>query len=277
MFSLLTGRGLGLFLIAALTIFAPVPLAWAAKASGKSKARPSKPSSKRGATAAAACNSCGGAAAAKNARSSRRRAKSIAVPCQPKGFIDPRVSHRLDAAMRDLRRAGIKPQITSAWRSSDHQARLHRCSNSKRCRRSHPGLYYALPAGSSMHEAGFAVDVSGIAKGPRGAKTLTPDGRRIISVMRRHGFNWRYGLADPAHFEADPTKHGYSTVKQAITRNQTRCTVRAASRAKPSQKPKRGKNNLAPVRAASELKPYLHKRRPAKAAAASRRGQSARR
>jgi hypothetical protein len=47
--------------------------------------------------------------------------------------------------------------------------------------------------------------------------------------MQRNGFKWRYGLSDPAHFEADPRKHGYRTVKQAIKRSQTRCQVRLAS------------------------------------------------
>jgi hypothetical protein len=239
MLSLLTGRGVGLFLTAALITFAASQPAGAANAAGKSKSRRSNPASKKS-TVRTACNSCDNAAVAKSGNG--RRSKLVAVPCQPKGFIDPRVSQRLGAAMRDLKRSGITPQITSAWRSSEHQARLHSCSNSRRCRRSHPGLYYALPAGSSMHEAGFAVDISGIARGPRGAKRLTPEGRRIISIMRRHGFSWRYGLADPAHFEANPTKYGYRTAKQAITRNQTRCTLRLASRARPSPKIKSGKN-----------------------------------
>jgi hypothetical protein len=46
--------------------------------------------------------------------------------------------------------------------------------------------------------------------------------------MRKHGFKWRYGLADPAHFEADPRKHGYRTVQQAITQTRTTCQVNLA-------------------------------------------------
>jgi stress response protein YsnF len=79
-----------------------------------------------------------------------------------------------------------------------------------------------------LHEAGFAVDVSGIASGPRGKKRLTPKGRRIVGIMRKNGFKWRYGLADPAHFEADPRKHGYRTVQQAITRTRTTCQLNLA-------------------------------------------------
>lgn len=127
-----------------------------------------------------------------------------------------------------MKREGIKPKVTSVWRSTDYQAQLHKCSTSTRCRREHPGLYYALPPGNSLHEAGFAVDISGVAAGPRGKKRLTSQGHKIVSIMRKNGFNWRYQLADPAHFEADPKKHGYRTAKQAIAHTQKTCTVKLA-------------------------------------------------
>lgn len=162
-------------------------------------------------------------------KSKGRRAKSAKnLPCHPPGYVDPKIARNYRAAIRDMKRVGIKPKITSVWRSSDTQAQLHRCSLSTRCRRANPGLYGALPPGRSMHEAGFAVDMSGIAAGPRGAKRLTPRGRRIVGIMRKNGFNWRYGLADPAHFEADPRKHGYRSAKQAIKRTQTTCQINLA-------------------------------------------------
>jgi hypothetical protein len=46
--------------------------------------------------------------------------------------------------------------------------------------------------------------------------------------MRKNGFNWRYGLADPAHFEADPRKYGYHNAKEAIAKTQSTCQVRLA-------------------------------------------------
>ena len=150
------------------------------------------------------------------------------VPCHPQGYVNPKITKSYQKAIRDLHRAGIKPQVTSAWRSSQEQAQLHRCSQSPSCRAKHPGLYYALPPGQSLHEAGFAVDISGVAVGPRGRKQLTPRGRRIVSVMRKNGFKWRYGLKDPAHFEADPTRKGYRSIKQAIHTSQTTCTVKLA-------------------------------------------------
>ncbi|HKP13965.1 MAG TPA: D-alanyl-D-alanine carboxypeptidase family protein [Blastocatellia bacterium] len=156
------------------------------------------------------------------------------VPCHPQGYVDPKVAKNYQKAMRELRHAGIKPQVTSAWRSSQEQALLHRCSQNRRCRADHPGLYYALPPGQSLHEAGFAVDISGVAAGPRGRKQMTTRGRRIISVMRKNGFKWRYGLKDPAHFEADPTRKGYRSVRQAIHKSQTTCTVTLARAQKSS-------------------------------------------
>lgn len=176
---------------------------------------------------------CGQCATPVAARNNRRAAKRSAGPaaCHPKGYVDPAIARNYNGAMRDLRRAGIEPKVTSTWRSSAHQARLHRCSTSRRCRRAHPGLYYAKPPGASLHEAGFAVDMSGVAIGPRGAKRLTPRGRRIIAIMRKHGFSWRYGLADPAHFEINPTKYGYRSAQQAISRSQSQCQTRYIARA----------------------------------------------
>lgn len=87
-----------------------------------------------------------------------------------------------------------------------------------------------------MHEAGFAVDIAGIAAGPRGDKRLTTQGRRIVNIMNKNGFKWRYGLSDPAHFEADPRKYGYRTPQQAITKTQTTCQIKLA-RTKNHKKP----------------------------------------
>lgn len=173
------------------------------------------------------------------------------VPCHPKDYVDPKIAKNYRGAMRDLRRAGIRPRITSMWRSSAKQERLHRCSLSTRCRRSNPGLYFALPAGRSIHEAGFAVDIAGVATGRRGAKRLTPQGRRIVAIMRKNGFSWRYGLADPVHFEIDPRKYGYRSVRDAIRRTQSTCQVKLA-------KGKAGKKRTTTVAAS-------HGKRPAKA------------
>lgn len=161
-------------------------------------------------------------------RASRKSAKAVALPCHPRNYVDPKVARRYNSALREMKRAGIKPKITSVWRSSDSQAQLRRCSLNARCRRANPGLYRALPPGNSLHEAGFAVDMAGIAAGPRGGKRLTPQGRRIVGIMRKNGFNWRYGLADPAHFEADPRKYGYHSAKEAIAKTQSTCQVRLA-------------------------------------------------
>lgn len=181
-----------------------------------------------------ACGSCAAVAGKSNgAHALKKSAKTASkTPCHPKDYLDPKIALNYKTAVRQMKREGIKPKVTSVWRSTDYQAQLHKCSTSTRCRREHPGLYYALPPGNSLHEAGFAVDISGVAAGPRGNKRLTSQGHKIVSIMRKNGFKWRYQLADPAHFEADPKKHGYRNAKQAIAHTQTTCTVKLAKLAK---------------------------------------------
>jgi hypothetical protein len=199
----------------------------------------STPRSAKAQAAGSDCGPCGKRAKAKtNLKGGAKWAK--ATPCHPRGYVDPKIAKKFNTAMRDLKRAGIKPQVTSIWRSSEDQARLHNCSGSRRCRRANPGLYRALPPGRSLHEAGLAVDMSGIAAGPRGAKRLTPRGRRIVGIMQKNGFRWRYGLADPAHFEADPRRAGYRSVKQAINRSQTTCAAKVAYAPRADKRPGRG-------------------------------------
>jgi hypothetical protein len=208
------------------------------RATAIARSRPASTQSRKlRAPAARASRGCAPCAAKvakkKKGRSAARTAKNL--PCHPKNYVDPKIAKNYNAAMRDLRRAGIRPRVTSVWRSSASQAQLHRCSLSTRCRRSNPGLYFALPAGKSIHEAGFAVDIAGVATGPRGAKRLTAQGRRIVAIMKKNGFSWRYGLADPVHFEIDPRKHGYRSVREAIRRTQTTCQVKLA-KGKPGRK-----------------------------------------
>ncbi|HYL99610.1 MAG TPA: D-alanyl-D-alanine carboxypeptidase family protein [Blastocatellia bacterium] len=188
---------------------------------------------------AATCTPCE-AAEAHSGKLKRRGSKIAAIPCHPPGYVDPKVRSQLSAAERDMKRAGIKPKITSTWRSSKDQTWIYNCTSSKRCRATHPGLYKALPPGQSLHEAGFAVDVAGIASGQRGEKHLTPQGRKIVRIMDKHGFKWRYGLRDPVHFEADPKQHGYRSIKQAIQINQNRCEAKIAAQKASRTKAKRG-------------------------------------
>lgn len=150
--------------------------------------------------------------------------------CHPANYLNPKIRKNYNTAIRDLHRNGIKPKVTSLWRSTSKQAYFYRCSRSAACRTRNPGLYYAKAPGTSAHEAGFAVDISGVAAGRRGAKRLTPRGRKIVRVMEKNGFSWRYGLKDPAHFEADPRRHGYKNLRQAIKYTQTNCSVKISKR-----------------------------------------------
>jgi hypothetical protein len=86
-----------------------------------------------------------------------------------------------------------------------------------------------MPPGQSLHEAGLAVDIAGIAGKSRGRRYVTTRGRRIVRIMEKNGFDWRYGLSDPAHFEIAPQRVGYRSVKHAIKRSQSTCSVRLAS------------------------------------------------
>ena len=195
----------------------------------KAKNRPaSQPGASKSAKRNSSCLPC--AAEAARGRKQSRGKKAIAAnpPCHSREYLDPKIRKNYQAALIDMKRARLKPKTTSYWRSSADQARLHRCSLSRRCRLNHPGLYRAMPPGQSVHEAGFAVDIAGVAAGPRGGKRFTPQGRRIVAIMKKHGFNWRYGLNDPVHFEANPQRYGYRSVKQAINRNQTVCEVKLA-------------------------------------------------
>ena len=72
-----------------------------------------------------------------------------------------------------------------------------------------------------MHEAGLAVDIGGVAKGGR-RRRLTSRGRKVVQIMRKHGFKWRYGMRDPVHFELSPQTAGYRTEKAAIKAGQQR-------------------------------------------------------
>ncbi|HJQ69321.1 MAG TPA: D-alanyl-D-alanine carboxypeptidase family protein [Blastocatellia bacterium] len=232
--SLLVGLWVAAFLTASTTGYAFGQSRRAATARNKAHlSKTNKRGPQRAATKSRRAQGCGQCAAQISVRNKSKAAKRGAqtAACHPRGYVDPAIARNYHNAMRDLRRAGIEPKVTSTWRSSAHQAKLHRCSNSRRCRRAHPGLYYAKPPGESLHEAGFAVDMSGVAIGPRGAKRLTPRGRRIVAIMRKSGFSWRYGLADPAHFEIDPRKHGYRTAQQAIRRSQSQCQARYIARA----------------------------------------------
>src|SRR2546428_3327904 len=112
--------------------------------------------------------------------------------------LDNDARARLHAAVRDMRRRGIRPRINSAFRSRAEQRALYRCARSSRCR-ARRGIYGAKRPGTSMHEAGLAVDIGGVAAGHR-RRRLTPRGRQVVRIMRKHGFKWRYGLKDPAHF-----------------------------------------------------------------------------
>jgi LAS superfamily LD-carboxypeptidase LdcB len=148
--------------------------------------------------------------------------------------LDNDARARLNAAVRDMRRRGIRPRINSAFRSHAEQRALYRCARIRRCR-ARRGIYGAKRPGTSMHEAGLAVDMGGVATGRR-RRRLTARGRQMVRIMRKHGFRWRYGLKDPAHFELSPQLAGYRTEKAAIRAGQRRWAPKSRARRRASRR-----------------------------------------
>ncbi len=148
--------------------------------------------------------------------------------------LDNDARARLNAAIREMRRRGIRPRINSAFRSRAEQRAIYRCARNRRCR-ARRGIYGAKLPGTSMHEAGLAVDIGGVATRGR-PRRLTRKGRLVVRIMRRHGFRWRYGLKDPAHFELSPRLAGYRTEKAAIKAGQSRWIGRNRARRRMSRR-----------------------------------------
>src|SRR5687767_11173389 len=99
----------------------------------------------------------------------------LAIAIHVSSYLNPRVlgrgrvnvldndaRARLDAAVREMRRCGIQPRINSAFRTRAEQGSIYRCARNRRCR-ARRGIYGAKRPGTSMHEAGLAVDLGGIA------------------------------------------------------------------------------------------------------------------
>ncbi|MFN7930788.1 MAG: M15 family metallopeptidase [Blastocatellia bacterium] len=135
--------------------------------------------------------------------------------------LHPQTQVKVKAALKDMDRIGVCPAITSAYRSNAEQQEMYRCAHRRRCRAAR-GIYSARKPGTSLHEAGLAVDFADIAHGQKNRRALTRDGRKIVKVMEKHGFKWRYGLKDPAHFELDPRAAGYKSEQSAIIAAQKR-------------------------------------------------------
>lgn len=135
--------------------------------------------------------------------------------------LHPKTQVKMNAALNEMQRIGVCPAITSGYRSNAQQHAMYRCAHQRRCRVAR-GIYGARKPGTSLHEAGLAVDFADVAHGKKRNRHLTRDGRKIVKVMQKHGFKWRYGLKDPAHFELDPRTAGFKSEKAAIAAAQQR-------------------------------------------------------
>ncbi|MBL8204250.1 MAG: M15 family metallopeptidase [Blastocatellia bacterium] len=155
--------------------------------------------------------------------------------------LHPQAQVKMNAALKDMKAIGVCPAITSGYRSSAEQHDMYRCSHKHHCRLRR-GIYSARKPGTSLHEAGLAVDVAAVAYGKKHNRRLTRDGHKIVKVMQKHGFKWRYGLKDPAHFELEPRVAGYKSEKAAITAAQRREIQRRVVEKKAAQTLSKNKN-----------------------------------
>jgi LAS superfamily LD-carboxypeptidase LdcB len=129
--------------------------------------------------------------------------------------LHPVTRMKLNAALEDIEDSGVAPRITSGYRSKAQQHSIYQCAQVYTCKM-HRGIFGANKPGASLHEAGLAVDLADVAHGKRHRRQLTRDGKQVVKIMQRHGFNWKYGLGDPAHFEIDPKVAGFKNQEAAI-------------------------------------------------------------
>jgi LAS superfamily LD-carboxypeptidase LdcB len=128
--------------------------------------------------------------------------------------LHPVTRVKLNAALEDIEDSGVAPRITSGYRSKAQQHSIYQCAQVYTCKM-HRGIFGANKPGASLHEAGLAVDLADVAYGKR-HRQLTREGKKIVKIMQRHGFNWKYGLGDPVHFEIDPKVAGFKDQEAAI-------------------------------------------------------------
>ncbi len=129
--------------------------------------------------------------------------------------LNPKAKQKMKAALDDMREAGLCPMITSSYRSNAEQREIYHCAHRHQCKVKR-GIFSARKPGTSLHEAGLAVDFADVANGKKRHRQLTRDGQKMVKIMQRHGFKWRYGLKDPAHFELEPSAAGFRSEQAAI-------------------------------------------------------------
>ena len=161
----------------------------------------------------------------------RKRPAARALDAKRMNALDNDARLRLNRALREMRSRGLRPRVNSTFRSRAEQRSLYSCARSSRCRRQR-GVYGARQPGTSLHEAGLAVDIGGVATRRR---KLSRQGRTTVRIMRKHGFSWPYGMKDPAHFEISARRAGYRSEQAAIRAGQRRWHRSAAAKRRSSR------------------------------------------
>lgn len=117
---------------------------------------------------------------------------NISLPGLPNAMLDSAFAPEVENWLALNQADGINLQLASAFRPTDTQASLA----------TDPTATTPAPPGSSLHEAGFAVDV-----GRRSWNALTPEQQaEVVENAATAGLDWgkNFSTPDPRHFYDDP-------------------------------------------------------------------------
>src|SRR5205085_10772093 len=112
LFRLTGAQGFGVFIIVVSFSFGFATQSAAASSKRNAESARWTATTRSNSASRATCAACKGSK--KYGQNDAKLAKK--VPCHPQGYVDPKIAKNYQKAMRDLHRAGIKPQVTSVWR-----------------------------------------------------------------------------------------------------------------------------------------------------------------
>ena len=113
------------------------------------------------------------------------KADPISPPILP--YLHPTIVEKVTGFMDELFRSRVPVKITEAFRTKDMQGLVE------------GNEYGGVAPGSSLHEAGYAIDINW--------NHLTDPQRALtLELARKHGLSWggNFRKPDPVHFYVDP-------------------------------------------------------------------------
>lgn len=214
-------------------VFCGLPVSWSFATSFAAPAESKKisgppvkvPAIKKVASKSATPSPAGRISAEKSTAGKSAKVQMCRTRLDPIEGLHPQARKKLGTALSEMKRQGIEPKVTSSFRSSADQKSLYNCARRTVCRKNR-GVFGARPPGESLHEAGLAVDVAGVASSMKRNRRLTPQGKKIVRIMEKNGFDWRYGMRDPVHFELNARQAGFRAESAAIKSGQSNWTTK---------------------------------------------------